>query len=38
MYAATKMAGSPYAAVITMLENEITRSEAAREVARCLDT
>ncbi len=37
MYAATKMAGSPYAAVITMLENEITRSEAAREVARCLD-
>ena len=37
MYAATKMAGSPYAAVITMLEGEITRSEAAREIARRLD-
>ena len=37
MYAATKMAGSPYAAVVTMLECEITRSEAAREIARCLD-
>lgn len=37
MYAATKMAGSPFAAVITMLEDEITRSEAAREIARCLD-
>ena len=37
MYAATKMAGSPYAAVVTMTEEEITRSEAAREIARCLD-
>lgn len=37
MYAATKMAGSPYAAVVTMFEGEITRSEAAREIARRLD-
>lgn len=37
MYAATKMAGSPYAAVVTMTEAEITRSEAAREIARLLD-
>jgi predicted ribonuclease YlaK len=37
MYAATKMAGSPYAAVITMLQGELTRSEAAREIARRLD-
>lgn len=36
-YAASKMAGSPYAAVIAMNEAEITRSEAAREIARCLD-
>jgi PhoH-like ATPase len=36
-YAAVKMAGSPYAAVITMDESEITRSTAAREIARCLD-
>ena len=37
MYAATKMAGSQYAAVVTMHEGEITRSVAAREIARCLD-
>lgn len=37
MYAATKMAGSPYAAVVTMTEGEITRSDAAREIARRLD-
>ena len=37
MYAATKMAGSPFAAVVTMTEDEITRSEAAREIARLLD-
>ncbi|MBP5634496.1 PhoH family protein, partial [Candidatus Saccharibacteria bacterium] len=37
MYAATKMAGSPYAAVVSMLECEITRSVAAREIARRLD-
>ncbi|MBR6166029.1 PhoH family protein [Candidatus Saccharibacteria bacterium] len=36
-YAATKMAGSPYAAVISMLESEITRSVAAQEIARRLD-
>lgn len=36
-YAAVKMAGSPYAAVVTMNEAEITRSTAAREIARCLD-
>ena len=36
-YAAVKMAGSPYAAVVTMDESEITRSTAAREIARCLD-
>ena len=36
-YAATKMAGSPYAAVISMLESEITRSVAAQEIARLLD-
>jgi len=37
MYAATKMAGSRYAAVVSMFEDEITRSEAAREIARLLD-
>ncbi len=37
MYAATKMAGSPYAAVVSMFESEITRSKAAREIARRLD-
>ncbi len=37
MYAATKMAGSPYASVVSMFEDEITRSEAAREIARLLD-
>lgn len=37
MYAATKMAGSPYAAVVSMFEYEITRSKAAREIARLLD-
>ena len=37
MYAATKMAGSPYVAVVSMNESEITRSEAAREIARLLD-
>lgn len=36
-YAATKMAGSPYAVVVTMTEGEITRSLAAREIARRLD-
>ena len=36
-YAATKMAGSEYAAVISMLESEITRSVAAQEIARRLD-
>ena len=36
-YAATKMAGSPFAAVITMTEDEITRSVAAQEIARLLD-
>lgn len=36
-YAAAKMAGSPYAAVTTMAEDEITRSAAAREIAACLD-
>ena len=36
-YAATKMAGSEYAAVITMNEDEITRSIAAQEISRRLD-
>lgn len=35
-YAATKMRGSEYAIVIEMFEDEITRSHAAREVARRL--
>ena len=34
-YAATHLANSPYAAVIEMTESEITRSVAAREIARC---
>ena len=37
MYAATKMAGSSYAAVVSMTEGEITRSAAAREIAKRLD-
>ncbi len=36
-YAATKMAGSPYAAVITMNEDEITRSVAAQVISQRLD-
>ena len=35
MYAATHLAGSPYAAVVTMPKSEIVRSKAAREIARC---
>lgn len=36
-YAAVKMAGSPYAAVVTMTKEEITRSVAAQEIARRLE-
>ena len=36
-YAATKMAGSPYAAIISMQDDEITRSTAAQEISRLLD-
>ena len=35
MYAASKLANSPYACVVTMNEGEITRSKAAREIAKC---
>ena len=35
-YAATKMAGSPYAVVISLDEEEITRSTAAQEIAKRL--
>lgn len=33
-YAATKMRGSEYAAIISMFDTEITRSKAAQEIAR----
>lgn len=33
-YAATKMRGSEYAAIISMTNNEITRSKAAQEIAK----
>lgn len=36
-YAASHMAGSPLAAVITMTKEEITRSTAAQEIARCFE-
>lgn len=36
-YAATHMANSPQAAIISMNKNEIVRSEAAREIAAFLD-
>ena len=36
-YAATKMRGSEYAAIISMLPSEITRSVAAMEIAKMLD-
>ena len=35
MYAASRLAGNPYACVVTMNESEITRSKAAREIAKC---
>ena len=35
-YAATKMAGSPYAVVVSLDEEEITRSTAAQEIAKRL--
>ena len=35
-YAATKMRGSKYAIVVSMFENEITRSKAAKEIAKRL--
>lgn len=36
-YAATKLAGSRHAVVVSLTENEIVRSAAAREIARLLD-
>ena len=35
-YAANKMRGSEYAAIITMHKGEITRSKASREIAKYL--